>query len=318
MVVFTHAATQMAILFALVACGFIARKRSMMSNEFDAKLSTITMTFCCPCMILDSVLSNTNMPDTQVITSLFGYSFLIYIFCTVFSYLFVRLVYRGVKLDARGAYAFTICFGNTGFIGFAVINALFGSDAVLLAAVYNIPYNVFLFSIGMLFISRTGKADRQESRKTELKAISKCFISPVMISSYAAIILAILHITDTGAVGTAVGMMGDATVPLAMLITGSSLAKLPAKEMLNDGWTYLTALMRLIAMPLIIFFLFGLLVPDKTILAIIVVLVATPAATVGTMMCISYGGDLKTMTRCTFMTTVLSLITIPLMALVVM
>lgn len=318
MEIFTHAATQMAILFAIVICGFVARKKGMMNNEFDAKLSTVTMTFCCPCMILDSVLSNTNMPETSVILSLFGYSFLIYIFCTVFSYVFVRFIYRGVSLSARGVYAFTVCFGNTGFIGFAVVNSLFGSDAVLLAAVYNIPYNVFLFSIGMLFISRTGKADKAKSRKTELKAISKCFVSPVMISSYLAIILAILHITDSGAVGTAIGMLGDATVPLAMLITGSSLAKLPAREMLNDGWTYLTAIMRLLIMPLIIFFLFGLFIKDATILAIIVVLVATPAATVGTMMCITYGGDLKTMTRTTFMTTVLSLVTIPLIALIVM
>ena len=318
MEVFIHAATQMAILCALVACGFIARKKGMMNNEFDSKLSTLVMTFCFPAMILDSVLANQNIPGPEVILPIFGYSFIIYLFAVVFSYVFVRFIYRGVKLTSRGVYAFTMAFGNVGFIGFAVINSLFGSDAVLLAAVFNIPYNVFLFSIGMMFISRTGKAEKSKSRKTEIKAISKCFISPVMIASYIAVILALLQVSDSGPIGTAVSMLGDATVPVAMLITGSSLAKLPAREMLNDGWSYLTTFMRLVGMPLIVFFLFGFIIPDKEILAIIVVLTATPAATVGTMMCVSYGGDLKTMTRCTFLTTVLSLATIPLMALLVM
>lgn len=321
---FIHAATQMGILCAIAICGFIARKKGMMTNDFDAKLSTLVMTFCCPALTLNSVLSNTSMPGTDVIASLFGYSFAIYAVSVIFSFLFVRYLYRGIKPATKGAHAFIICFPNVGFIGFAVIASLFGNDAVLMAAVYNIPYNVFLFSVGMLFISRTGTrertsdGERSKSRKQEIKAICKCFYSPVMIASYLAIILAMLHITDSGPVGTAINMLGNATIPIAMLITGSSLAKMPLKEMFNDAWSYLTTFMRLIAIPLVIFLIFNQFVEDKTMLAIMVVLAATPTATVGTMMCVSYGGDLNTMTRGTFLTTVLSLITIPLIAMLVM
>lgn len=309
----------MLILFTIVLLGAIARKIHLMNDDFDTLLSKLVMTVTLPGMILDSVLSNTNLPDSHTIMMMLVYSTVLYVLVCLFAWIFVRLVYRGVPRPAQGAHAYLISFGNTGFIGFAVLGAIMGNDAVLYGAVYNIPYNVFLFSVGMLFIASTGSdgAAAKKPVKEQVKAIAKQLVSPCLISCFVAMFLALFGVTDSGYVGQTCNLLGQMTVPAAMLVIGSTLAKRPLKQMVNDGWSYLTSFMRLAGVPLLIFFVGGIFIHDPYILAVIVIESAMPAASSGIMMCLAYGGDTMTMSRGTFITTIFSLVTLPLLALLV-
>lgn len=319
MEVLQHAGLQTLILFTIVLLGAIARKIHLMNDDFDALLSKLVMTVTLPGMILDSVLSNTNLPDSHTIMMMLVYSTVLYVLVCLFAWIFVRLVYRGVPRPAQGAHAYLISFGNTGFIGFAVLGAIMGNDAVLYGAVYNIPYNVFLFSVGMLFIASTGSdgAAAKKPVKEQVKAIAKQLVSPCLISCFVAMFLALFGVTDSGYVGQTCNLLGQMTVPAAMLVIGSTLAKQPLKQMVNDGWSYLTSFMRLAGVPLLIFFVGGIFIHDPYILAVIVIESAMPAASSGIMMCLAYGGDTMTMSRGTFITTIFSLVTLPLLALLV-
>lgn len=309
----------MLILFTIVLLGAIARKIHLMNDDFDTLLSKLAMTVTLPGMILDSVLSNTNLPDSHTIMMMLVYSTVLYVLVCLFAWIFVRLVYRGVPRPAQGAHAYLISFGNTGFIGFAVLGAIMGNDAVLYGAVYNIPYNVFLFSVGMLFIASTGSdgAAAKKPVKEQVKAIAKQLVSPCLISCFVAMFLALFGVTDSGYIGQTCNLLGQMTVPAAMLVIGSTLAKQPLKQMVNDGWSYLTSFMRLAGVPLLIFFVGGIFIHDPYILAVIVIESAMPAASSGIMMCLAYGGDTMTMSRGTFITTIFSLVTLPLLALLV-
>lgn len=309
----------MLILFTIVLLGAIARKIHLMNDDFDTLLSKLVMTVTLPGMILDSVLSNTNLPDSHTIMMMLVYSTVLYVLVCLFAWIFVRLVYRGVPRPAQGAHAYLISFGNTGFIGFAVLGAIMGNDAVLYGAVYNIPYNVFLFSVGMLFIASTGSdgAAAKKPVKEQVKAIAKQLVSPCLISCFVAMFLALFGVTDSGYIGQTCNLLGQMTVPAAMLVIGSALAKQPLKQMVNDGWSYLTSFMRLAGVPLLIFFVGGIFIHDPYILAVIVIGSAMPAASSGIMMCLAYGGDTMTMSRGTFITTIFSLVTLPLLALLV-
>ena len=95
-------------------------------------------------MILDSVLGNQNLPSSETILVMMACSTAVYVIVCPVAFLIVRFLYRGVSKSARGAHAFLIAFGNTGFIGFAVLDAVFGADAVLFGAISNSPYNLVL------------------------------------------------------------------------------------------------------------------------------------------------------------------------------
>lgn len=226
MEVFQHTFTQMLMLFAIMLCGFIARKKRMTDDLFDGNLSKLVMSITLPATILNSVLSDSQLPPDEVILTMFGYAALYFLFAAVFSYAVAHLVYRKLNRPARGAHAFMMMFGNVGFLGFAVLAAIFDDNAVLYAAVFNIVFNVVLFSLGVFFVAGDDEQTREKrSVKMQLKALGHTLTKPVMLASYAAMALALLHITDNGPIGQTCSILGGMTVPAAMLIIGSTLAQ---------------------------------------------------------------------------------------------
>lgn len=316
--VFFHAASQMAILFILLIVGMVARRLRLMNDRFDTMLSQLVMNIALPAMILSSVLTNDNLPDAQTIWLLIGCSFISYTIIIAIAELVPRL-YRGKSAASQGTHSFIIAFGNVGFIGFPVLSAIFGPAAVFYGAVYNIPYNVALFSIGEAMIKR--REDAEEPRigvLDRVKAIARSLANPCMVACVLAIVLALAKITDAGGIiGTSCSYLGQLTVPASMLIIGSSLAKMSLKSMVSHLTPYISALFRLLVVPLVVFAVFRLFIGDALVLGVITVSSAMPVASVGTMMCLVHGGDVDTMMRGTFLTTVLSLLTIPLIALLV-
>ncbi len=304
------AGTTMGILFVTVAAGYLARKLSWIGEEFDGSLSKIIMYITCPATVLNSVLSNQNLPDESVIWNVLFVSVVTFIPIIIFA-LIVPRFYR-IPKSQRGGHEFTITMGNTAFVGFAVVGAIMGSQAVLYSSIYNIISSLVLYSVGAWMISRSGSI--KLSREEQLRYVAKNLLSPAMISCVVALLLALWHVNDFGFIGQTCSFLGAMTAPAAMLVIGSTLAKYELKAMLSSGWAYLTAFFRLIVAPAIVYILGGFLVADSYLLASLTLITAMPAAMMGTVMCIMYGGDLLSVSQCMFITTLFSLITIPIVA----
>ena len=319
MEVFQHTAVQMFILAVIVVCGFIARKKRLMNDTFDTMLSQLVFNITLPGLILNSVLSSTSLPSAHDIGMTLLYAALYFVISIALSLLIGKLIYRKMSKVTRGAHEFMMVFGNTGFIGYAVLASVLDPSAVLYAAIYNIVFNIVIFSIGVMLISGTTESDdERRGWRKQLGAVLHALFKPAVIASSVAAVLAIFEINAPGSpIQQACDLLGGMTVPAAMLVVGSSIAKMPLHDIFTDGWSYLTTAIRLVLMPLAVFFIFGLFVHDSFILAILVLLSAMPVASNGTMLSLAYSGDTKTVARVTFLTTVLSVITLPLIALLV-
>lgn len=311
---FLNAGSTMLVLFIVISLGFIARRLKIVDDVFDTVLSKVIMTITCPAMVLHAVLSNASLPDNSVILQVMLVS--IVTFIPIFAIgLALSRIYR-VQKNMRGVHAFAVSFGNTGFIGFAVCGAILGNDAVLYASIYNIAFNLFVFSVGAWMMSSTGTAELDRHEK--LVYMRKNLLSPMMAACVLVFSLALLHVTDFGIIGKTCELLGSMTAPASMLVIGSTLARYQIKSMISNGWVYVTALGRLIVAPAVVFFLGGLMLSDAHLLATLTLMSAMPVAALGTVMCLTYGGDLKTMSQCTFLTTILSIVTIPLVTVFIM
>ena len=111
-------------------------------------------------------------------------------------------------------------------------------------------------------------------------------------------------------------MVGNITVPAALMIIGSSMAKLPVKEIIGSPKVYLSSFLRLVVVPLSIYFLFKVCGVSDQVNDINTVVIAMPVASFGTMFCLKYGRNPSLITEMTFITTVGSIITIPLITLI--
>ena len=305
---FSNAASMMVVLFITIALGYAARKGGLVDDAFDTTLSKVVIWITCPALILDSVLGNSNLPDNATILQLAGVSVLLFIPLATLALLITHF-YR-VPDGQKSAHAFTIVFSNVAFIGFAVSSAILGSDSLLYLSVYNLVCTVFIWTIGAWFISRSGTV--KLSRAEQLAYMKKNLLTPTVAACFLALILALLHVTDTGTIGYTCNLIGAMTPPATMLVIGSTLAKYEIRTMITDGWSYLTMAIRLFGVPALVYFIGSFFISDSYVLATLTLVTAMPAAQVGTMMGIAYGGDLLTLSRGMFLTTIFSMITIPI------
>ena len=296
---------QMVTLFAIVGVGYGAKRAGVMDTAFDRQLSKVIINLALPAMILGAVLTADELPSFQNILLTFGLACGSYGLVVAIAYGLTAIM--RISVGHRGVFKFMLCFGN-GFIGFPVLSAIFGQQALIYAAVFNLPFNFLVFTIGIIFLAQ----DNADSSKVRLGV--RKLVSPAIVSCLIAIACTLLNVHSVPVVGDAFATLGSLTTPAALLIIGSSLADLPVRELIGGFRLWVAALFRLVVNPLAIWGVFHLFVSDPLLLAVIVVVSGMPVATNGTMLCYQYGGDTKTMAQGTFVTTVLSLLTIPLLA----
>lgn len=251
--------TQMIILFILVIIGYYLSKKKMMDADFDRKLSGLVINVTCPSLILSSVMGDT-LPDKKLILPLLVVGFATYVVLIGLAFLLLR--YLPVKLSDRGIYSFMLAFGNVGFIGYPIVASIFGASAVFYASILNFPSTLLIFVFGTLFIS---------GGQGKMRFDWRTLYCPAMIASYLSILIVVTGWVPPRVISTPFVLLGNVTVPAALLIIGSSIANIN------------------------------------------VVLAAMPVASYGTLFCIQYQKGEVIMAEGTFLTTLLSVLSIPLL-----
>ncbi len=299
--VFVSTFEHMLVLLMLVAAGYVCFKIKIITPDFTRQLSTFVINVATPCLVTGSVMGRT-MPAPEVILPFLLGSTAMLLFLTVMAFLFSRLL-QVTDADTKAVYRFMLIFGNTGFIGFPVVSALFGPQAVFYASVFSIPANLLVFTVGVMLVCR-GRGDFHLSWRI--------LVSPCLLATYLAIILVYFQVQTPYLLARACTGMGSITIPASLLILGASLATLNPRLMLGSRLVYAMCAVKQLLLPAVIYALFLLSPLEREYAQVLTVLAAMPVATIGTMLCLQYNVDPTEMTRGTFLTTLLSVLTIPL------
>ena len=132
-------------------------------------------------------------------------------------------------------------FANTGFVGFPLMEALYGSYGLLLAAVFNLCYNLFFYTYAVYLFSKKPRF-----------ALLDMFKSAVSVASIVAIVMFIIPWRMPGFIAETFKLIGDMTVPLSMMVMGSMLANVNVKKLLTDKKAYVVSALRLVILPSIV------------------------------------------------------------------
>lgn len=293
----------MIVLVVLVAAGFVSRRLGLMDAEFDRKLSNFVMLVSAPCLILSSTMGG-ELPDRSHILPLAGIGIVTYIILIGLGCLLPR--FMPVKEDERGMYRFMLSYPNVGFIGFPIVASIFGNHAIFYASLLNIPNTVTIFVFGTMFVSgaRLGRFNW------------RLLYSPFMVATYISIVIVALGLHTPDVVAKPVTLLGGMTVPSALLVIGSSIASMPLKKVMGSRGTYVMCVLRLLVLPVVVLGVLRLMHVDPYIAGIDMVLAGMPVASFGTMFCLKYGKDETAMSQGTFFSTLLSVISIPLLTIV--
>ena len=312
---FGFVAMQMLVVSLPIVLGWAINKLGFLNPELDSGLSQLVMNIALPCTILASLHDAEALPSVETMLLIVAATFLVYVVAVPMAFALAALL--RVPVETRAAYRFAVAFGNCGFIGLPVISAIFGTSALLYAAISLIPANVALFGVGaLLFSSASGDAADGGIGK-KLRRVFASLKTPTLVMSVAVLVLALLGIKNLGIVGDAASIVGQMTTPLALLVTGSSMATYQVRSMLTNYRAYIVAAARLVLVPLAGLVVIRLLPLDPLATGVVIVDSSMPVATVGTLFCLQHHVDVKPMLQITFISIVGSILSIPLVTVLV-
>lgn len=294
---------QMLVLFSLLAMGFIVAKLKAVPDNADTVLSKLENNLFVPALVLGTFASNFTIEKLTTAGKLFGISFLI---CFVMMALAV-LVARCCSKDSyiRNIYTYGLAFSNFGFMGNAVVSAVF-PDLFLEYLIFTMPLwtMIYLWGVPCMLIP-TG-----EGKKT-LESRLKAFANPMFAAMLLGIVIGLSGISLPSFVTKVVDVTGSCMSPVAMLLTGITVAKMDMKKVLSLKSIYIVSLIRLIVFPLILIGLFWLLPAERNLIVCTVCSLAMPLGLSTIVVPRGYGKDTSVAAGMALVSHLLSAVTIP-------
>lgn len=300
---------QLIQLFIIICIGFIAYKVNIFNEKSTKALNRFILDITLPLMMVDSVLSMKQRPDASEVASLFSASIAFYLVMPLIAIIIVKIMAKTMNVvrSRQGAYMFMLVFSNVGFMGFPILEAACGAQgdtAVFYAAVLNIFFNLSAFTYGVLMIGYG------TSVKTAFKL--KSLLSPGIISAVLAIIIYVFNIHFPSTVENVIGTIGDLTSPLAMILVGVTLASIKLSEVFNEWRIYVFSIIKQFILPILFYPIFRLFLGDTLLFNVLFIEFLMPIANTALILSGEYGGDTKFVSKTIFISTAMSLVTMPL------
>ena len=295
---------QMAILFAIMMVGYICRKVHIINDEGSRVISGIVVNVANPALILSSGINKEVVIEGRSLLMICILSLGVYTFLIAFSFILVKLL--ALKKSEYGTFGVMTVFSNIGFMGFPLISAVYGSEALLYASFFVIPYNVLIYTWGI----RAMRKNNHEHGGIQWKKIFNVGVIACILTLF----IYMSKVRVPGTVESIVNYLSGLTAPLSMMVIGDSMSKMKIKEMILEKKILIFSLIKQIVIPIIgvLFFkLFGL---DKLLLAVCMIMLATPVGSMTAMLAQRYEGDYELASKGVALTTLMSVVTIPLVS----
>lgn len=251
-----------------------------------------------------------NVSNTGAILLMFLVAALGYAGQLCFAKLFIRI--RRIPRTDWGVYLNALAFTNSGFIGFAVANAIFGSEGLFLIAMINAITPIFLYTAGTAYFRKDAAAINGilPERVSVRSSIRKVFNAPI-IGTLIGLSIFFLRVPIPPAVGDVLSALGALMTPLAMIVVGLQLTESRPKEMIQNTNLLLVALCRLVVLPVIVLLILLPFHLPQTMTATVTLNFLLPCSAVMPALATEVGANGKLAAEATFLTTLFSVITLP-------
>lgn len=293
------------MIFLLIIPGVFFRKKEIFSEPQSEAVSSIVVNLTWPCLVIDAMQINFSIETLKDSVYILVITIIVLALLAALSFLLGKVL----KMSKTKQYvtAFMLLFGNTGFIGIPVIKALYGTEAIFFAAIVELINDVLLFTVGIMLI--------QLSAGVRLKLGVRQFLNPGLLGVIVGLTLFLLNFRLPELLGGSIEMIGGATTPLTMFAIGFQLGGLKLKEIAGDWQIYIVCFVRLMIVPVITLIVVKLWAGEFTLLEkVVIISFAMPAASVSAIFSQQYRGEAVFATKTVLLSTVFSLITIPIFA----
>lgn len=311
--------TLQCMMFFIVIFGATLKKMGVLKEESRGIITDLVLYGFLPCNIVNSFRMEFNLDILKKFALVLGISLLV----QVISYIFSRTLFNRKAAEIKGVLQYCTIVSNSGFLGLALVEGVYGAEGMMYASVFIIPMRVMMWSAGIACFTTS----------PDLKSvIKKVAVHPCIIAVYIGLALMLFQgpldvlynglVQNTGAAGAviqtlvqaldkAVRSIGGCTTASTMLLIGTMMADVKPKDMLNRDAAWIS-LIRLGILPFMVWIGCKAFQLDPLVAGVCVLITGMPAGSTGAILAAKYGGDYVFATKCVVVSTLISMVTIPL------
>ena len=289
---------KMAMLVLIMLLGYLCARIGITGPEFNQRVTPLVMNVLLTATILNSVLSVPDFTGRELLDYILVMTVMVAL--QMLPAWFLPRLMRTRSEDV-GATRLVTAFGNVGFVGLPVVAAIFGDEMVFFASLCNIPFNLALYSCSAAQLSPDGGRVRWQD-----------VLNAPVIATLLSVVLLLSRVHVPGVLADTISSVSGATIPLSMLVIGTSLGGISVRSVLTDWRVYVVSAVRLLVCPLLTWLVLRPFAAGA-LLGISVLMAACPSAMLVTALCLQYGRSDAFASKCIFLSTILSAVTIPLL-----
>lgn len=298
-----------AIMLLYMMIGFVLNKSKMTKASHGKSISAILIYVLGPAMIIHSFLGLTFSKENLIrIGVYFLISLLVQILFFGILFLILHRKYKDSKYRILTAGS---VLGNVGFLGMPVIASIFPNDPIALvySSINVMSMNLIVFTLGTYMITNDKKHI----------SIKSAILNPTTIAILISLPIFISGIHFPGEIENAIGLLGKMVTPVCMIILGMRLSEAKFKAIFTRPFVYITSILKLMVFPLLVFVLLKWIPGiDPVCKTTVVVLAMMPSGAIIESLAEMYECEQELAANVVLITTILSVVTIPLMTFLLM
>lgn len=301
---------QMMVLFSLIFMGYVVAKMKVVPENSATVLSKLENNLFVPALVFGTFVENFTIEKLSMAWKLFLVSFVI---CIIMMFLAIVVATCCSKDQyIRNIYTYGLAFSNFGFMGNAVVSAVF-PEIFLEYLVFTMPLwtMIYMWGVPCLLIP-------SEEGKQTIKSRLKSFANPMFAAMVIGVVIGLSGIQLPNFLSTAVNVTGSCMSPIAMMLTGITIANMDVKKVLSIKSIYVVSIMRLLAFPLIFIGIFKLVPMSQNIVVCTICSLAMPLGLSTLVIPGGYGKDTSVAAGMAVVSHLLSAITIPVIFYIMM
>lgn len=294
---------QMLVLFIMMLVGVYCRKKGIFNDEANKRISSLVVNVANPALILSSSINQEAVIEGMEFVKTFLLAWGMFGVLMVIAFFMPKILRADVS--EYGTYRTMTIFSNIGFMGFPVIDAMYGSEALLYATMFLIPFNVLIYTYGISVMKKQGEKTGFQIQK---------ILNVGVISCVVALVIYLTGLQMPVVIENSVDSISSLTAPLSMMVIGDSLTKINLKKLFCNGRMLVFSAIKLLLIPIAGVSLIKLLGLNPLLTGVCMIMLATPVGSMNAMLAQEYDGDYELASQGVTITTLLAVVTMPLVS----
>lgn len=301
---------QMMVLFIIMMIGYVCRRIGLFGADASKLLSGIVVNVANPALVLSSSINKETTIQGSELALTIGLAISFYVILLLVAEVIPRIL--RVDKNDYGVYKVMTVFSNIGFMGFPLLTAMYGSESLLYASLFLVPYNILIYTYGVGALCKAKESTEQEKKTIPWKKILNIGVIACIIS----VILYLTRLRVPQVIEDVVGTLGNLTAPLSMMVIGDAMSQMKIKELLKDKKLMIFTGIKLLIIPVIGLLFIKQLGLSEMLMGVCLVMLSTPVGSMTAMLAQQYDGNYELASKGVALTTLLSVISMPIVSMI--